>query len=111
MKITKTQLKRLIKEELTKIMEGSGAGPQEIRRGHRPDRHIRSKNWDEETDIPLIQKAITDMGMEVSDPGMANWNPSQDQIVYQGAAPNRSGGKDIYFKTSNSNRHYMISGQ
>ena len=64
---------------------------------------------DEESDLQLIQKVAP--SMEVSDPHMANWDESKDQIVYQGSVASNYGGKKIYFKTSNSNQYYVLSAE
>jgi hypothetical protein len=70
-------------------------------------RSLRTSFGNEDKHTPLIQKAVG--RREISDPSMPNWNPKEDQIVYLGSATTRSGGEEIYFKTSNSGQYYKIS--
>jgi len=101
MKITKSQLKQLIKEELTAVMEGEelSIDAQEIKSYDWP----RGKtSFDDEKDVrPKIQDVIG--SLEISEPGMLNWDRSKDQIVYLGRDKNTA-----YFKTSNSGHYYKL---
>jgi len=105
MNITKSQLKRIIKEELIAVMEGEelSIDAQEIKRYEWPQ---GKTSFDDEEDVlPMIQDVIG--SLEISDPGMPNWDRSKDQIVYLGSIEDR-GKKTVYFKTSNSGHYYKL---
>jgi len=106
MKITKSQLKQIIVEEVTKVMEAEGLSieAEEIDRSEWPRRSTRFD--DQEAVLPMVQKVIG--SLEISDPGMDNWDPSKDQIVYLGSAKDFGGQKTAYFKTSNSGHYYKL---
>ena len=106
MKITKTQLKQIIKEEIDATMrEGAPSiNAKEIKRYEFP--RGKTSYDDEEAVLPMIQKVAGDL--EVSDPGMPNWDQSKDQIVYLGSSKGRGGQKVAYFKTSNTHHYYML---
>lgn len=103
MKITKSQLKQIIKEELTAVMEGEelSIDAQEIKSYDWPRGKTRFN--DEKDVLPKIEKVIG--SLEISDPGMPNWDPSKDQIVYLGREKDKN---TVYFKTSKSNHYYKL---
>jgi len=104
-KLTKYKLRQIIKEELDATMrEGSPSiNAKEIKRYEVG----RARSWDdEEVVLPMIQGVVGDL--EVSDPGMPNWDTSKDQIVYMGSVKGRGGQKVAYFKTSNTHHYYML---
>ena len=109
MKITKTQLKRIIKEEIGKVLEGESLSidATEIKRHQFPKGET---SFDDEPDVvPLIQQVVGDL--EISDPtgtAPARWDRNKDQIVYLGSVTDRGGQKVAYFKTSNTHRYYML---
>ena len=106
MKLTQSRLRQIIKEELVRTLRESTVSidAEEIRRSDWP-RGLTDYR-DEEEMGPKIQKAVG--SLEVSGPGMPNWDPSKDQIVFLGSAQDDSGQKVAYFKTSNSDRYYRI---
>ena len=61
----------------------------------------RDAMWEEEDFIRMFPAGID--GMEISDPGMANWSPSVPQIVYLGSCP-----KYHYYKLSTSPDYFKV---
>ena len=106
MKLTQSRLRQIIKEELVRTLRESAVSidAEEIRRDDWQS--VRTNYRDEEEMLPKIQKVVG--SLEVSDPGMPNWDPSKDQVVFLGSAQDRSGQKVAYFKTSKSHHYYML---
>ena len=106
MKLTQSRLRQIIKEELVRTLRESTVSidAEEIRSSNWP--RGRTSYRDEEEMLPKIQQVVG--SLEVSDPGMPNWDPSKDQIVFLGSTDDRSGQKVAYFKTSNSGRYYRL---
>ena len=110
------------KEEMQSLSERVGGGsaygeaeeamsPESASRRTVPFRHhsVRSDQvprgrdamWEEEDFIKMFPAGID--GMEISDPGMANWSPSVPQIVYLGSCP-----KYHYYKLSTSPDYFKV---
>jgi|TARA_R110000796_G_C14552828_1_gene434043 hypothetical protein len=75
---------------------------EEVDRGY--VQRARANFMNQDKDIPRIKQVIGKR--ELSDPSMPNWDPSKNQIVYLGSRTLSSGGREIYFKTSNTHKYY-----
>ena len=106
MKLTQSRLRQIIKEELVRTLHESTVFIRAEKISRRDWPRGRTSYRDEQEMIPEIQQAVG--SLEVSDPGMPNWDPSKDQIVFLGSTDDRSGKKVAYFKTSKSNLYYRL---
>ena len=94
------------KEEMQEVMS-----PEKAARRTVPFRHHRVRSdqvprgrdamWEEEDFIKMFPAGID--GMEISDPGMANWSPRVPQIVYLGSCP-----RYHYYKLSTSADYFKV---
>jgi len=107
-KLTKAQLRQIIKEELDATMREPAPpvfkGAEEI-----SDKEVpRARSWKDEDDvIHTIRQQVGDQ-IEVVESDMSNWDTSKDQIVYMGSVKGRGGQKVAYFKTSNTHHYYRL---
>ena len=79
----------------------SSGQAKEVQRYDVP-RMSRSSFSGEQEFIQMFPDGIA--GIEISDPGMPNWNPSKTQIVYQGGD-----GQNHYFKLSTIGKYFVVT--
>jgi len=120
MKLTKTQLKQIIKEELSSVMSEMAGGAEEI------ERHVwfgdpeRKDVYDPSIDVPLVQGAMGEK-YYVIDPldtavfrkyiNQKQEGPDGREIIVPLNTYVKQGQRVNYFKTAHTNVYYRLVSQ